>query len=66
MKIKMNDKEYELHESISIYDFLSSNNQNPTKVVVEYNGTVPKRADWTGIYLQEGDNLIVLKFVGGG
>ncbi len=66
MKIKMNDKEYELHESISIYDFLSSNNQNPAKVVVEYNGTVPKRADWAGIFLKEGDNLIVLKFVGGG
>ena len=66
MKLIINGKETEIESSISLYDFLKRTVTNPSSVIVEYNFEIPEKAKWQGIILKEGDNLEIVKFIGGG
>lgn len=66
MKIIVNGENLELDDHITLQDFLQEKDINPVMVVVEYNGQILKRQDYSNIVLKENDQLEVLRFVGGG
>ncbi len=66
MKIIVNGKEIAIESPMSIKEYLESRSLNPSMVVVEHNFTVPEREKWSEIVLREGDNLEIVKFIGGG
>ncbi len=66
MKLTVNGKENEIRSSLSIYEFLREKAINPAAVIVEHNYEVPERERWNEIVLKEGDNLEIIKFMGGG
>lgn len=66
VKIIVNGENLELDDHITLQDFLQEKDINPVMVVVEYNGQILKRQDYSNIVLKENDQLEVLRFVGGG
>ena len=66
MKLVINGKETEIESSISLYDYLKQTGINPSSVIVEYNFEIPEKAKWQEVILKEGDNLEIVKFIGGG
>jgi len=66
MKLKVNSKNVELDGEMSILSFLKCKEINPNMVVVEHNYEVPCKEEWGKIMLQDGDNIEIVKFIGGG
>lgn len=66
MKIKLNGKPHELDKPLSLLDLLKSMDVNPELVAVELNLDIVKRADREGIVLKEGDEVEVIRMIGGG
>ncbi|WP_027338842.1 sulfur carrier protein ThiS [Halonatronum saccharophilum] len=66
MKITVNGKEEILEEEITIKEYLLGKSMELERLVVEYNYNVLESEEWDNITLKAGDNLEVLKFVGGG
>lgn len=66
MELKVNSKKVELDGQMSILSFLEWKGINPALVVVEHNYEVPDKEKWGSIILTEGDNLEIVKFIGGG
>jgi sulfur carrier protein len=66
MKITVNGKTEELAQSMSISDYLQFIQMDTMLVVIEWNFTTPPRDQWSRIMLGEGDNLEIIKIVGGG
>lgn len=64
MLVKVNGKDVEAEENISLENFLKEKNIDFKTVVVEYNLDILK--DITGIMLKDEDNIEILKIVGGG
>ncbi|KXS45634.1 MULTISPECIES: sulfur carrier protein ThiS [unclassified Candidatus Frackibacter] len=66
MLIKVNGKEEEINEEITILQYLENKGVNPENIVIQYNGEIIDGEDVDEIILVANDNLEVLKFVGGG
>lgn len=66
MSVTVNGKKVELDNSVSISDYLDSIGINPNLVVVEHNYQIPDKKNWASIFLKDGDNLEIVKFIGGG
>lgn len=66
MRLKVNSKEVEIGGQMSILSFLEWKGISPQSVVVEHNYEVPCKEEWGSIILREGDNLEIVKFIGGG
>ena len=64
--ITVNGKIIELGKALSISSYLDSTDVNPKTVVVEYNYEIPDKQKWADIILKDGDNLEIVKFIGGG
>ncbi len=64
--LNVNGKKTEIEKSVSITDYLGTIGINPKLVVVELNYEIPDREKWSEIMLVDGDNIEVLKFIGGG
>jgi sulfur carrier protein len=64
--ITVNGKKAELEKPLSIKDYLESAGIDPKIVVVEYNFEISGKGKWTEITLKDGDNLEIVKFIGGG
>ncbi|MBN2790099.1 MAG: sulfur carrier protein ThiS [Candidatus Delongbacteria bacterium] len=65
MKIVVNGKE-ESTGSKTILDFILDKELEPKTIIIEYNLKIVKKDSWDSIELQDGDNLEILNFVGGG
>ncbi|MCK4957240.1 MAG: sulfur carrier protein ThiS [Candidatus Cloacimonetes bacterium] len=65
MKIMVNSKSETVNPG-SILDFISSKGLAPEALIVEHNYKIIKKEEWANIRLDEGDNLELLSFVGGG
>ena len=50
----------------TIFDYISDQNFPIENLVVEHNQTIIPQSDWQHVLLQEGDQLEILCFVGGG
>lgn len=66
LQITVNGKEEMLKKALCLAEFIESKGLNPETIIVEHNGEIVKKQEWTGIVLQENDCLEVLNFVGGG
>lgn len=62
----VNGKKIGMESPLSISAYLDSIHVNPAAVVVELNYEIPDRQQWTETFLKDGDNLEIVKFIGGG
>ena len=66
MKLLLNGEPRELPEGTTVPALLETLQIAPERVVVEVNLKILKRAEHTGTILQEGDQVEIVHFVGGG
>lgn len=66
MKITVNGKVEEIQGEPTIGAYLKARGIDTKMVVVEWNFTTPPREQWERIILEEGDNLEIIKIMGGG
>ncbi len=66
MKVTVNGKGIQLEKGMTILSLLESKGLNPSMVVIEYNHDIPKRETWGDIIISEGDNIEIIRFLGGG
>ncbi len=66
MTFTVNGKKVEIDKPVSISSYLDSIGVSAEKVVIELNYEIPDRKKWTEIILKDGDNVEIVKFIGGG
>ncbi len=66
MKIRLNGDPFEIANPLSISELLSHLNIDPRRVAVEHNLDIIKRARYDTTIINEGDEVEVVNFVGGG
>ncbi len=66
MNIQLNGESYELDAPISIAALLERLHINPLLVAIEYNQVVIKRARYADTMIEEGSEVEIVAFVGGG
>ena len=66
MKIVLNGDSYEIAGPLSLTALLEHLNVDPRRVAVEHNLDVVKRANYDSTQIQDGDQIEIVNFVGGG
>jgi thiazole synthase len=66
LTIRVNGEPMEIAGPITIAALLSELNIDSRRVAVEHNLTVIKRARFDSLVVQEGDEIEIVNFVGGG
>lgn len=66
MQVRINGKERELPEPITLLQLLQERGVDPRMVVVEYNYEILPRERYSEITLQDGDNLEIVQMTAGG
>jgi thiamine biosynthesis protein ThiS len=66
MKIVLNGDPHEVAGPLSLSALLAQLNIDPRRVAVEHNLNVVKRGNYDSTQIQEGDQVEVVNFVGGG
>lgn len=66
MKIRLNGDPFEIASPLSISELLAHLNIDPRRVAVEHNLDIIKRARYDTTIINEGDEVEVVNFVGGG
>ena len=66
MKIRLNGEDAEVPEGSSVEQLLLARAVLPPRVAVQRNGTVVRRATYGETVLQEGDEIEIVSFFGGG
>lgn len=66
MKLTINGIQEELAQALTITDYLKYKGYDTKLVVIEWNFATYPREEWPQILLREGDNLEIIKIVGGG
>ncbi|HEV2027372.1 MAG TPA: sulfur carrier protein ThiS [Candidatus Dormibacteraeota bacterium] len=64
--LQVNGKQIELEGPTRLLDYLQRLGVNPRAVAVEHNGTIIERAAFEGVTLDGGDNVEIVRMVGGG
>jgi thiamine biosynthesis protein ThiS len=64
--ITLNGEPYELDAPMSIIDLLARLDIDPRRVAVEHNLSIVKRQLFADTFVQEGDRIEIVNFVGGG
>ena len=66
MELMVNGEKRTLPEGMAVEKLLERLNVQPERVVVEVNLTIRKRAEHSQTILKEGDQVEIVRFVGGG
>lgn len=66
MKIKINGKETQVPDGITLIQLLGHLRIDKHRVAIELNKEIAKKTHWDRITLKEGDNIEIVTFVGGG
>ena len=66
IKLIINGKEQSLNAPTPLVDYLESLEINTRFIAVAHNGTVVRREEFDGITLGEGDEVEIVRAVGGG
>ncbi|HKY22364.1 MAG TPA: sulfur carrier protein ThiS [Vicinamibacterales bacterium] len=66
MKIVLNGDPREVAGPLTLTALLAELNVDPRRVAVEHNLNVVKRANYDSTEIQEGDQVEIVNFVGGG
>lgn len=64
--MRVNGKNIELKRGMTLAEFLAVHNYRAELVAVERNGQIVPRAEFGAVVLQDGDELEIVSFVGGG
>ncbi len=64
--MKLNGKQFTLTETVSVLDFLKSQNYAYNRVAVELNGNIIPKAKFESTTLKDSDEVEIVCFVGGG
>jgi thiamine biosynthesis protein ThiS len=62
----INNKERHLSEPTTLMEYLSSQGVSLRHIAVAYNGTVLRKEELSGVTLSEGDQVELVRAVGGG
>lgn len=65
-KMRVNGKEVPLGGRITLAEFLAAHNYRAELVAVERSGKIVPRTDFGSVILNDGDELEIVSFVGGG
>ena len=63
--VKVNGEEVNI-EGKTIAEFILTTEYDPKRIAVERNGDIVPKAQYSETVLEDGDNLEVVSFVGGG
>lgn len=66
MTIRLNGEPYEIAGPVTISALLAELNIDPRIVAVEHNVSVVKRQQYDSTVVREGDEVEIVRFVGGG
>ena len=66
MKIRLNGKEQELKDGLTVSDLLLKWKVRPELVTVEVNETILQKLDYEATEIKEGDNVEFVFYMGGG
>jgi thiamine biosynthesis protein ThiS len=66
MQIILNGEPHEVAGPLTLNALLAQLNIDPRRVAVEHNLTVVKRANYDSTEIQDGDQIEIVNFVGGG
>jgi sulfur carrier protein len=66
ISLQVNGKKVQLEHPTRLLDYLEQLGVNQRAVAVEHNGTILERAAFAGVTLQQGDNVEIVRMVGGG
>ncbi|MEF3254321.1 MAG: sulfur carrier protein ThiS [Deferribacterales bacterium] len=66
MKVRLNGKDIEINENITVAELLGILKLSDKNVVVEINMNIIPKEDYANIIIQENDKLEIIHFVGGG
>lgn len=66
MNVMVNGKGYETQTPISVSQLLTLKGYEKTLVSVELNFTMLPREQWDDTLLEDGDNVEIVRFIGGG
>jgi thiamine biosynthesis protein ThiS len=66
MRIRLNGEPYDLAGPVLVSDLLAKLGIDGRRVAVEHNLVVLKRAAFEQTFIQEGDEIEIVNFVGGG
>ena len=63
--VKINSEEMDVAGK-TVAQYLATTNYDPKRIAVERNGDIVPKAQYDNTVLQDGDNVEVVSFVGGG
>ena len=63
--VKVNGKELALAGK-TIADYLASSSYDPARIAVERNGDIVFKSQYESTFIEDGDELEIVSFVGGG
>jgi sulfur carrier protein len=66
LHIQVNGERQELPEGLSLEDLVQRLSLPATRIAIELNKNVARRAEWATTILAEGDLVEIVHFVGGG
>jgi len=66
LKIRLNGDHVTLEGPLTLSDLLARHKLKPETVVVEHNLRVPQKSDYATLVLADGDQIEIVKFMGGG
>jgi thiamine biosynthesis protein ThiS len=66
MQINFNGAKTEIDNNLNISQLVKKLNLDIDAIAIEHNLTIVSRSDYDNVVLQEGDNIEVVEFVGGG
>lgn len=67
MRIEINGEARDVPENLTLETLLTHLGLNaPERIAIEHNRQVVRRAEWTQTKIEEGDQIEIVHFVGGG
>jgi len=64
--LQINGRKVELNAATPLVEYLATLGVDPRAVAVEHNGEIVERADYSETVLDDGDQVEIVRMVGGG
>ena len=66
MQVRINGKQIDLDKANNISDLIKSKTLQADRIVVEHNHAIISKDQWEYTNINDGDNIEIVSFVGGG
>jgi sulfur carrier protein len=66
MLVKVNNKECQIPDGISLFDLVRTRNLPEKLVIIELNGELVQKENWAGIKVNSNDCIELIQILGGG